>query len=174
MEQDPSCTACLPAKEEVPWPRTCPPGHQPLDPRAGFSVRQGEALKGDWVLGGSLQASTDRRGGHRAGSQAPGTPSPATPLAVGFTVSLGCGGARAQATVYLVTFLDPPPHSETRLPTPELPWDPSRGREVKAVVRIPRWRLPSSTCDPRGPDPTPSQPHASDPAAPPGTQLPPP
>ena len=45
----------------------------------------------------------------------------------------------------MASLSDPLPHSETRLPSPELPWDPVRGTEVKGVIRIPRQCLPSST-----------------------------
>lgn len=46
LEQDPSCAAHLPAQEEVSWQKICPPGHQPLDPRAGLSVSRGKPLRG--------------------------------------------------------------------------------------------------------------------------------
>lgn len=151
-----------------------PPPRTPASrPQSRLLSESGGSPEGDWVLGGSLQASANRKE-RNAGQDLRllGPPAQPHPWRWGSQCPRAVEGLEDEA-VYLVTSLsDPPPHSETRLPSLEPLWDPSRGTEVKAVIGIPRQCLPSSTCDTRGPGPTPTRPHASGPAAPPGTQLP--
>lgn len=129
-------------------PLTRTPASQPQNRPLSES---GEALKGNWVLGSSLQASVDRKERNAGQDLRPlGPPAQPHPWQWGSQCpvegTIRCGGARGRGTVYLVASLsDPLPHSETRLPSPELPWDPARGTEVKGVIRIPRQCLPSST-----------------------------